>query len=244
MQQYRNDAALTARSLVASLLLGMRQPALTGKRLVAAGRVFGFNDGAVRVALSRMTAAGELAAEGGSYRLAGPLLERHQRQEEGRRPRMRTWDGTWRMAVVGASGPRPPSQRAEVRQALAGLRLAEMREGVWTRPDNLGASTSVAGCVWWNGARPTDDAVAFAAALWDLPGWTATAHALLAAMGRPAGSLPEAFAVAAAVVRHLRDDPLLPAQLLADDWPGDHLRAAYDVYERDFQRALRPVLNG
>lgn len=219
----------------------MRRPELSGRRLVAAGRAFGFNDGTTRVALSRMVAAGELESDGGSYRLAGPLLVRHQRQEEARRPQLRPWDGSWRVVVVGTSGPRGAAERAEMRNALAALRLAEMREGVWVRPDNL-AIAPVDGCVWFQGARPVDDAAALAAAIWDLAGWAAAAIELLAEMTPPSESLPGAFLTAAAVVRHIRDDPLLPAPLLPPDWPGERLRAAYDDYEAAFQQALRPLL--
>ena len=244
MQQSRNEPprALTARSLVASLLLGMRRPELSGRRLVAAGRAFGFNDGTTRVALSRMAAAGELEGDGGSYRLAGALLVRHQRQEEGRRPQLRPWDGSWRVAVVGTSGPRRPAERAEMRNALTAVRLAEMREGVWVRPDNL-AIAPVEGCVWFEGARLVDDAAALAGSLWDLAGWAAAAVELLADMAAPWESLPGAFLTAATVVRHIRDDPLLPPPLLPPDWPGERLRAAYDDYEAAFQQALRPLLS-
>jgi phenylacetic acid degradation operon negative regulatory protein len=39
--------------------------------------------------------------------------------------------------------------------------------------------------------------------------------------------VPGRFAIAAAMVRHLLVDPVLPAGLLPADWPGDRLRVAY-----------------
>jgi phenylacetic acid degradation operon negative regulatory protein len=60
----------------------------------------------------------------------------------------------------------------------------------------------------------------------------------------PAEQVRESFRLAAAVVRHLRDDPLLPEELLPPGWPGPALRTAYDRYEAAFQAALRPVLRG
>jgi phenylacetic acid degradation operon negative regulatory protein len=45
-------------------------------------------------------------------------------------------------------------------------------------------------------------------------------------MDRAAG-IPERFAVAAAMVRHLLTDPVLPAELVPADWPANHLRGAY-----------------
>jgi len=244
MQQIRNGA-LTARSVIASLLLGMRPPRLAGQRLVRAAARFGYTDNATRVALSRMVAAGELEVADGTYALAGPLLERHGRQEAGRRAVPRPWDRTWVLAVI--DGPaRDAAQRAADRKALAAARLAEWREGVWVRPDNLdGPRPDLDGCTWVSGARP--DPVPAAGALWDLAGWADGGEALLAAMAGtdPAGTDPEpAFLVAAAVVRHLRDDPLLPSALLPDRWPGARLRVAYDAYEAAFQAALRPVLLG
>ena len=42
-----------------------------------------------------------------------------------------------------------------------------------------------------------------------------------------ANGIPGRFTVAAAMVRHLLTDPVLPAELLPADWPGGDLRAAY-----------------
>jgi phenylacetic acid degradation operon negative regulatory protein len=236
---------------VASLVLGTRRGRLPGSALVRAGTLFGFADGTTRVALSRMVAAGELSSADGQYELAGPLLARHGRQEEGRRPRLRRWEGSWRMAVVGSSGARrPASERASVRRRLADLRLAEWREGVWIRPDNLGgeAPPAIDGCTWLEGARFGADADVheLVQKLWSPTRWAATATELLAAMARttPVDDMAETFAIAAAVVRHLRDDPLLPDALLPAGWPGQALRAAYDNYEAAFSLALGSVLQG
>jgi len=55
--------------------------------------------------------------------------------------------------------------------------------------------------------------------------------------GRPE-SLPAAITLAAAVVRFLRAEPLLPPVLTPRPWPADELRARY----RSFDRALGRVL--
>jgi len=250
MQPDRNigvGAPLTARSVIASLLLGTEPPRLAGRRLVRAAERFGFSENATRVALSRMVGGGELVADGGAYGLAGPLLERHRRQQAGRRPELRDWDGTWLLAVVGTGDARrPAAQRSSARRELAAARLAEWREGVWIRPDNLrGERPLIAGCAWIAGGRP--DEAPDAEVLWELEGWASRAEAMVAAMAvTPASATtPDAsFRLAAAVVRHLRDDPLLPAALLPHDWPGERLRAEYDAYETAFQAVLRPVLHG
>jgi phenylacetic acid degradation operon negative regulatory protein len=237
--------------VLASLLLGMRRPALPGHQLVRAAAAFGLSENATRVALSRMVASGELAAGEGEYRLAGSLLDRHGHQEMGRRRATLEWDGSWVMAVVGAGGTRrAPADRAALRRRLAGLRLAEWREGLWVRPDNLGPGTVAAlgdSCQWWTGGRPAGDGddVRLAAELWDLGAWAATAAGLRRDMrAQSPADIPRGFEVAAAVVRHLRDDPLLPIRLLPGDWPGDVLRVEYEAFEVEFQEALRPVLAG
>jgi phenylacetic acid degradation operon negative regulatory protein len=249
MQPERNAidtrTPLTIRSVIASLLLGTHPPRLAGRRLVRAAERFGFSENATRVALSRMVAAGELSATNGDYGLAGPLLERQRRQQAGRRPPVRRWDGTWVVAVVGAtSSRRSAGQRSSARRLLVEARLAEWREGVWIRPDNLrGPNPAIAGCAWLVGARPEDPPPV--AELWSLGDWAERARVLLAAMAetRPSGDHPgPSFRLAAAVVRQLRDDPLLPEDLLPADWPGPALRSTYDAYEGAFQAALRPVL--
>jgi phenylacetic acid degradation operon negative regulatory protein len=254
MQQIRNAAEevsagppLSARSVIASLLLGMRPPRLAGQRLVRATERFGFTENATRVALSRMVAAGELDLGDGTYALRGALLDRQQQQEAGRHPLVRSWDGTWVLAVMGATGgARPALQRAAVRRQLAAARLTEWREGVWIRPDNLVAPRpEIDDCAWVVGARP--DVPGLPDALWDLDGWARRARALMTGMESvaPSAAAPEpSFRLAAAAGRHLRDDPLLPPELLPDGWPGADLRVAYDGYEAAFQAALRPVLLG
>ena len=71
---------LTARSVIASTLLGIEPPRLPTLLLVRSGELFGISAGTTRVALSRMVAAGELEPDGNGYRLAGHLLDRQARQ--------------------------------------------------------------------------------------------------------------------------------------------------------------------
>src|SRR3954468_22524011 len=155
------ERPLTARSVVASILLGTQPPELPGQLLVRAGELFGISEGTIRTALSRMTAAGELTAVGdGRYRLTGHLLARQTRQDQSRRPPQKKWTGAWSTAVVTAEG-RSASDRAALRDAMGALRMAELRGGVWLRPDNLRASRSGASsivdrhCTWFS-SWPTD----------------------------------------------------------------------------------------
>ena len=245
MSQVRNTLLrpLTARSVVASTLLGMNPPRLSSAALVASGEQFGVAPGTTRVALSRMVDAGELVvADDGVYALAGPLLERHARQEQGRHPKTTAWKGDWRMAVVTTAG-RDATARAALRVTMGKLRMAELREGVWVRPDNLALPTHIDDCTLFT-ARPDDIDVVH---LFDLPAWAATARQLLGELDhtegalerRDASALGETFVIAAATTRHLTLDPLLPPQLLPNDWPGDELRRRYDAYQANFAATWR-----
>lgn len=245
------ERALTARSVVASTLLGVRPPRLPTRQLVGACALFGISDGTARVAISRMVAAGELVAADGGYALTGALLDRSTRQDLSAGATTRSWapgDG-WAMAIVVGEG-RPAAERAALRRAAEALRLAERREGVWLRPDNLpgdalpeAEAVVAAQCDRFT-AVPEGDGAALAAALWDLAGWSARATRLADALARTrpaldAGdrtALPEGFVLSAAVLRHLQADPLLPAALLPPGWPGPALRTAHEGWRRAFDR--------
>ncbi|MEU0847870.1 PaaX family transcriptional regulator C-terminal domain-containing protein [Streptomyces flaveolus] len=224
---------LSARSIVLSLLLGTHPAELPVRDLVRLVERFDVGGSTVRAALSRMVNAGDLRRTDAGYRLSERLLERQRRQDEAVRPHTRAWDGDWEMVVITATG-RGPAERADLRTRLAGLRLAELREGVWLRPANL--SRPLPGDLDAVGerctARPERTAGGLAADLWPLDAWSATARALLAHVDgarRPADRLT-AFA---AVVRHLLADPVLPPELLPPDWPGEALRDAYTDYQRE-----------
>lgn len=230
---------LTARSVVLSTLLGSHPPRLRARHLVGVGEVFGIAEGTIRVALSRMVAAGDLTATDGAYQLTGRLLERQIRQDESRTPRTRDWDGTWEIAVVAAER-RSAADRATLRQAMSELRLAELREGTWLRPANLVRERPAivsAQCALFEG-RPEDDPATLAASLWDLDGWAQQAEQIRAAYDR-APEVAEQFTVSAAALRHLLADPLLPADLLPADWPGPALRTTYDRFEAAFRDLFR-----
>ena len=240
---------LSARSVVASVLLGTHPPRLSAAALVELCGRFGITGGTTRVALSRMVAAGELAAEEGHYRLVGEgLLSRQRTQDDALDPPARPWTGNWHLAVVVSAG-RTAAERLELRRAFADARFAQWREGVWLRPDNLGRAVALPddGPVRWLVADPHDDPAVLAGELWDLAAWSARGEALLSAGPEEPGDLvasePEwaaaVFAAAAATLRHLRTDPLLPDALLPAGWPAERLRARYGRYLTAIQRLVR-----
>ena len=131
-------APLTARSVLASALLGEDPPELPVAHLVHLAGLFGINENRARVALSRMV--GRRRGHHRRHRVGTgwPATCSTARPAERTAGRGRTgpWDGSWRMVVVTASG-RAPEERAARRRRLALARLAEQREGVWLRPDNI-----------------------------------------------------------------------------------------------------------
>lgn len=234
---------LTARSAVLSVLLGTHPPRLPAAALVRVGAMFDIAEGTVRVALSRMVTAGDLAYADGAYELTDRLRQRQTRQDQSRAPRTRTWRGHWEIAVVTADR-RPAAERAAFRQTMADLRLAELREGTWLRPDNLRRPYPAAvheRCARFTG-RPAGDPAALAASLWDLAGWSARTTELLVALEEAEG-LAGRFMVSAAVLRHLLADPLLPEDLLPADWPGPTLRDRHERFADSFHAMLRDHLD-
>lgn len=238
------ERKLTARSVLASTLLGAEPPELPVAHLVHVAGLFGINENRARVALSRMAASGEATTNGdGRYRLAGHLLQRQARQSASRAGRTGRWSGAWHLVVLTDAG-RDAEVRSQRRRALVVSRLAELRVGVWLRPDNLPLSVpelSRREASVFSG-RPAGDEVALTASLWDLDGWATRARQLLAELRAvaPAGPdvLAPGFVLSATVLRHFQADPLLPAALLPETWPGDELRAEYDQWDARYRRVL------
>jgi phenylacetic acid degradation operon negative regulatory protein len=228
-----NLQPLSARSIVLSLLLGAHPPQRHVRHLLGSAELFGVSESALRVALTRMTSAGELERDNGVYRLNARLLERQRRQDESINAQTVPWSGDWEQAIVVVSG-RAAADRAQLRSDLTALRLSELREGVWMRPANLEREwpRELEPSLTRFTARPTSPASELVAALWDLPGWSATGEALLKHFSGTTDPLTRLTA-AAAIVHHLTTDPVLPDELLPADWPGARLRETYAAYQAE-----------
>jgi phenylacetic acid degradation operon negative regulatory protein len=229
---------LTARSAVLSLLLGAHPAELPVRHIVRVADEFGIAEATLRVALTRMVAAGDLERTDGAYRLSERLLSRQRRQDEALALSTRAWRGGWSMAVVTASG-RAAADRAQLRDRLSRARFAELREGVWLRPDNLRSALGAAPELAVFGVRPVVDPGGLARSLWDLPDWAARGFGLLRHFRTTRRDAGARLAAAAAIVRHLLTDPLLPAELLPARWPGESLRSTYAAYQAELLHLVR-----
>ena len=220
---------MTARSVVLSVLLGAHPAWASAGELVRLTADFDIREPTLRVALTRMVGAGDLVRSADGYRLSDRLLARQRRQDAVLNPHTRPWDGIWTTLVITTVGT-DARTRAALRNTLSDRRFGELREGVWLRPDNLDDTLpeEILDRVRVLHARD-DDPAGLAARLWDLPAWSQTGHRLLDEMAA-ATDIPGRFSAAAAVVRHLLSDPVLPEELLPDRWPGARLRAAYQNF--------------
>ena len=148
---------------------------------------------------------------------------------------------------------RAAPERAALRSAATAARLAEVREGLWARPDNLPRAATGAEvwdvldeqCSWWRG-RPEEDTPALLARLFAPQAWAERAEQLVGRLepvcealrdGRT-DVLAEGFVTGAAALQHVRRDPLLPAELLPESWPGERLRTAYETYRVTYGHAV------
>lgn len=235
---------LTARSVVLSVLLGAHPAYATAAELIMLTTDFDIKETALRVALTRMVAAGDLVRTAGGYGLSERLSARQKRQDDALLPAVRPWDGTWTTLVLTNAGA-DARTRASLRKQLQDGRFGELREGVWLRPDNLVAEPAPSIGRHARVLHSIDDAPAeLAGRLWDLPGWRAAALGLIDEMGA-ATDVPVRFPIAAAMVRHLLTDPVLPAELLPGDWPGERLRGEYARFAAELagRRHQRPAVS-
>jgi phenylacetic acid degradation operon negative regulatory protein len=235
-----------ARSLVLSVLLGLAPPVLPARALVALAELFGIASGTMRVALSRMVAAGELTLDNDGYRLAGDhLLQRKEAQDAGRRPPPGGWDGTWWVAVVTAPN-RSVAERRLFRTLMVNARMGELRPETWMRPANLPGPRPSPRVAVVRGPLAGEDAVRLVGDLWPLDELAALARRLLSDLDEGqralevdgATGVPAAITLAAEVVRFLRAEPLLPGSLTPDRWPADQLRTRYASFDRLLGRTL------
>lgn len=244
-------APLTARSLILTALLGSHPPRLPVRALVSLGALFDVAEGTVRTALSRMSVAGEVHAEAGSYVLGERMRRRQTAQDEAVRGPQEPWDGTWWLTIVDAPA-RSAAQRRAFRSWSVEQRMGELRPGVWLRPANVPRPPVLLGALCSRGPLEgrSDDVVA--RQLWDLEALAATSLRLAELAERALDvlepgdplRLKDTFLVSVAAVRFLREEPQLPRAIVGDDTSVSRLRAAQDRLADAHRELVRAFLHG
>ncbi|WP_201449921.1 PaaX domain-containing protein, C- domain protein [Nocardia caishijiensis] len=225
---------VSARSALIRILIAADSPTMTAHQICAATTAAGYPEATVRVAVSRMVAAGDLVRANRVYTLAPHL---RARRDDLLAPPTVPWQGDWEQVVITATG-RSAADRAALRARLLSLRLGELREGVWMRPANLARDlrdlddTTLALRL-----RAVDDPAALCARLWPLTDIADRARTLLAVIGTTDGDAR--FTAVCAGLDLLTTDPALPADLLPTHWAVDALRDATTSYLRWFQELSR-----
>jgi len=136
----------TAKRIVLELLTAADPHQGSVANLVAAGDLFGIDEGTIRVALARLVAAGTLEPAGrGEYRLGAAtraLTEQVTSWRELER-QVRKWDGGWACVQLGdlARSDRSALRRRQRALGLHGFR--ELSRGLEVRPDNLAGGVEV-----------------------------------------------------------------------------------------------------
>lgn len=127
-----------AKSFSLDLLSTLPRGTMPVGALVEGAALFGIGGNAVRVALTRLRAAGLVVRDArGRYRLgagARPVAQRTTRWRTVEDP-LEDWDGSW-VATLQARGTHRQARRREL-QSLRLLGFRELRSGLWLRPDNL-----------------------------------------------------------------------------------------------------------
>jgi phenylacetic acid degradation operon negative regulatory protein len=241
------------RSLALDLFSTLRGESMPVGALVAAAGLFEIPENAMRVAVTRMLAAGELARdERGRYRL-GPsaaALNEHVTSWRGLEEKLCRWEGGW-VAVQRTGLARGRGERT-----LRLLGFAPFSRELALRPDNLRGGTPGLRAELAALGLPAGTSVfalrdfdaeteARARSLWDVAALRAAyarhrlalarSEARLARAAEPA-AMVESFRLGGRVIRELVRDPLLPEELL----PGAERRALVAAMCR-YDRAGRRI---
>jgi phenylacetic acid degradation operon negative regulatory protein len=227
----------TAKRFVLELLTAADSHRGSIANLVAAADVLGIDEGNVRVAVTRLVAAGALEpVERGEYRLgaATRALTTQLTSWRDLETQVRRWDGSWACVQVGDLGR---TDRSALRKRERALRLYGFRElarGLSVRPDNLVGGVDVLrtklvslgiepAAIVFRASELDAETDAGARSLWDRDRLTATYRQVTARIDRfitsmvelsPRVVAREAFLFGGDVLRMIIFDPRLPAPLV------------------------------
>lgn len=241
---------ISARALVLSLLATVNSEARPIAQLAEAGKLFGIEPSALRVAMTRMAKAGLVeSVERGVY-TAGPkarALSRRAREWQNVEERTVAWDGGWWAALTHHLGRTDRKQLRARERALALSGYRETGEQVWVRPANLAAPIEAHRDALIEIGADAEirllEVTAFSPgdaawrSLWSAQSLAANygeaMHAMAASLSRlpdlaTADAARETLLIGQAVIRLINFDPLLPPEL------GDQKR--FHEMVRDMKR--------
>jgi len=247
----------TGKSLTLDLLSTLRGGSMPIAALVAASELFNVAEGSLRVAVTRLVAAGQVERdERGRYRLgeaAAPVTHRlgNWRQID---ERTCNWSGSWIGVNLGAGGRGADRRRSE--RALRWHGFEELIPGLRVRPDNLrGGVAGQRETLRSLGLEPKalvlrldeldSHADQRARHLWDAQalerGYRDSLRELAESEARleqdsEAQAMVESFLLGGRIIRQLVLDPLLPKPLI-DPEPRRTLVRAMLRYDRRGRRS-------
>ena len=231
----------TARSFILDLLSTLRGGTMPVSALVEAAALFGIAGNSVRVALTRLTASGQVERDSrGRYRMgaaARPVVRWATSWREIER-RIRRWDGAWIGVLEGQRAGR--GERRHRERALRFLGFRPLTPRLAVRPDNLrGGSAALRDELGALGLPPGDLVVqlrdldahseARARAIWDGTRLRGEHRALASEIERDIDAVQRlpveqamvrSFLLGGRAIRQLVLDPLLPDDIV----PGDQRR--------------------
>jgi phenylacetic acid degradation operon negative regulatory protein len=249
----------TPKSLTLDLLSSLRGGSMPVSALVSAAGLFGIEENALRVAIARLLAAGQIARdERGRYRIgvaAAPIDRRvlgWRRAEES----VQRWQGGWWLLHAGTLPPARAAGRRRRAQALRLLGFAALAPRLAVRPDNLRAGLAELhgeldllgleqGALLVRASELDPDTDARARLLWKgeelAQAYRRSLQALVASEARLARlpeekAMAESFLLGGRVIRQLVLDPLLP-EPLAPESERRALAQALRRYDRAGRRA-------
>jgi phenylacetic acid degradation operon negative regulatory protein len=228
----------TPKSLTLDLLSTLAGGTMPVGALVEAAALFGIQENALRVALARLLAAGQVERdERGRYRLGAQAAPIDRRVTSWRRAgeRVRPWDESWLGVHTAGLAPRPAERQLRRRaRALRFLGFEPLAPGLAVRPDNLrggveavreelrGLGLEAGALVFELGALdPATDARA--RGLWDVTALCGGYRQSLADLAASERSLQlasetqamvESYLLGGRVIRQLVLDPLLPEPIV------------------------------
>jgi phenylacetic acid degradation operon negative regulatory protein len=236
LQTDQNDR-FSAPELVLSIMDSSKDPVLNINQLVSAGALFGIHEGAIRVAVTRLTQDGVLEQQTRGAYSVGPYgagLHATVSTWKTVEDQVIDWGGDW-LAVFTGNLKRTNKKQVRARERALRLRgFAAFDRGLSLRPANFAASTAQIRAQL-SGLGLEDDALVFQMAdvdareanafktLWDTTALEHQYQEYLDAMGASADGLyekpiPEAaresLALGKRITRDILLDPLLPPEMI------------------------------